>query len=226
MTHDELIQQVRKAYEKARICAYKPAVNAAILERGTSRSISSLTEDLLGCYCAERAKGPATDRVLVEPGLSFKDAGLKNNSGLSSLLIKPDIALVKSGRVRVMFDLKMDLGHLRKDFSERATVQDERIAQIRGLSVQYKDGQDKDKPAQILNLARDLKLYYLVMSAGNIGSKDLEDHAQRIKGLKNVGMLLLTEGDHLNAYERDAHWTLHEPHLRRLDGIIEKAFGN
>ncbi len=222
MTHEELISHVRQAYLKARECAYPPSNHSTILARGSSRPISALTEDLIGCYCAERAPSSAHNRVLVEPPISFKGSALKNRSGKSALLIKPDVVLLHRDEARVFLDIKTDLGHKRKDMFDTAQEHEALLERIKGKPAHFNDG--RTKAGQQMVISSNIRSYYVVLSEGNIGKLDLEGHLERIKQLKRVGVLLLTIGDHLNSYEQGARWDLNERDLGSLDAIIDRAF--
>ena len=67
MTQKEFLQKVREAYLSARECKYIPNSNQQILSRGTSHSISSDTEDLFGCYCAEKVNNEIGIKIIIDP---------------------------------------------------------------------------------------------------------------------------------------------------------------
>lgn len=93
MTQKDFIEKIRRTYLDAKNIAYIPASNSHLLKRGTSHSISSLTEDLFGCYCTEKILNSTGITIHVDPQLSFSGTTLKNKSGKKSLLIRPDIAI-------------------------------------------------------------------------------------------------------------------------------------
>jgi len=93
MTQQHFISEIREKYLKARECMFTPQNSFNKLRRGTSHSISSITEDLFGCYCAEKVKKKSKSvRIFIDPPISFKGTNLKNKSGKKSLLMRPDLA--------------------------------------------------------------------------------------------------------------------------------------
>lgn len=131
MTHLEFLEQVRKAYLKARKSVYNPSINPEIIFRGTSHSISSIVEDLFACYCAEKIKNSKGIKIIIDPQLSFKGTGLKNKSKKKSLLIRPDIAFLKKNEIICLFDIKTDLGYKRHEFLSQAKYRNKQMNEIK-----------------------------------------------------------------------------------------------
>ena len=73
MTQKDFLQEVRQAYLKARKFIYTPKENIEVLRRGTSHSISSICEDLFGCYCANRVLHHRGTQIFIDPPISVFD---------------------------------------------------------------------------------------------------------------------------------------------------------
>jgi len=87
MQQADFLKKTREAYSQARNSYFIPSSNSSILSRGTSHSISSMTEDLFGCYCAEKVADPNGIKILIDPPISFKGTELRNKSRKRSLLL-------------------------------------------------------------------------------------------------------------------------------------------
>lgn len=220
MTQPEFIDKIREAYLKAREFAYKPKTNSQVLARGTSHSISSLTEDLFGCYCTERISNPDNFKIIIDPQLSFRGTKLKNKSEKKPLLIRPDLILSKNSRVTCMFDIKTDLGYKRTEFFNQAKERNDQIKFIKNNTSFCKDGQTKI--AMPLQFDNDIKFIYIIISQGNISKIVQNSFIKRIRQLSNVDIFLLTTGDHLNSYHKNPKWEVNISDFDRLDKTIDK----
>lgn len=143
MTQSDFINKTREAYLNARKCIYAPQKHAEILSRGTSHSISSISEDLFGCYCADKVKTADNIKIYIDPPVSFKGTSLKNKSRKKSLLIRPDLMITKENIATCFFDIKTDLGYKRKDFFNQAKERDEQLNKIKGKKSSSNDGETK-----------------------------------------------------------------------------------
>ncbi|MNE73592.1 hypothetical protein D3C80_1696140 [compost metagenome] len=143
MTQKDFLQGIRDAYLKARKFIYTPKTNIEILTRGTSHSISSISEDLFACYCVNKVVDPKGIRIIIDLPLSFKGTSLKNKSEKKSLLIRPDIALCKSENINCLFDIKTDLGYKRKNFLDQAKERNIQMNLIKKQIARLNDGETK-----------------------------------------------------------------------------------
>lgn len=107
---------------------------------------------------------------------------------------------------------------------ETAKEQEILLNRIAGRKAYFKDGITKAE--ELLQIDKDIRSYYIILSEGNIGKLALEEHLRQIKQLKRVGVLLLTSGNHLNSYEEPAHWSLNKCDFDSFDALIEDAFGS
>lgn len=221
MTQQDFIFKIREAYINARHYAYTPVSNSQSLTRGTSHSISSLVEDLFGCYCAEKINNSSDVTIYIDPQLSFRGTNLKNKSGKKSLLIRPDIAIEKNGTINCMFDLKTDLGYKRNELYKQAQERDNQIEAIKKSSAKNKDGETKNQKE--LNFSENLKYIFVIISQGNIKKNNLDDHIRQIRLLNNVEIYLLTTGDHLNTYNEFPKWEINFDDFNKLDQKISEC---
>jgi len=218
MTREEFIQKIREAYINAREFVYKPTINIEVLTRGTSHTISSLTEDLFGCYCTEKISTPNNHIIHIDPQLSFSGTVLKNKSERRPLLIRPDIVFTKNGIANCMFDIKTDLGYKRTELFNQAKERNDQIDLIRNREASSNDGKTKEKTA--IKFSTDLKFIFVVISQGNISKGVQDDFISKIRELKYVEIYLLTTGDHLNSYHNNPNWEINKTDFDELDKTI------
>lgn len=220
MEQTEFLKKTRKAYLEARECSFSPKSNASILSRGTSHSISSITEDLFGCYCAEKVTNPNGIKILVDPPISFKGTELKNKSGKRALLLRPDIAFTKNNIVNCFFDIKTDLGYKRFEFLNQAKDRNDQLNLIKEKYAHYKDG--KTKHNQKVKISSDIKFIYVVISQGNIGKDKMDNFIAGIKLLENVDIFVISKGEHLNSYNDISKTEINVVDFNGLDNLINE----
>lgn len=220
MEQSEFLQKIREAYLQARECTFSPISNTDILSRGTSHSISSLTEDLFGCYCAEKVTNPNGVKILVDPPISFKETELKNKSGKKSLLLRPDIVLMKDNIINCFFDLKTDLGYKRFEFLTQAKDRNNQLNNIKEKYAVYKDG--KTKIEQKVKISQDIKFIYVIISQGNIGKDKIDKIITEIKLLENVDIFVISKGEHLNSYKEISKTEINTIDFNELDKLINE----
>lgn len=224
MTQIDFLNKIRKAYIDARDFIYKPEKNLNILTRGTSHSISSITEDLFGCYCANKVSNPDNIKIFIDPPISFKGTELKNKSGKNPLLIRPDVVLTKDNVATCFFDIKTDLGYKRKDLLNQAKERNEQLKLIKEKTATCKDG--KTKTVSSLAISNKIKFIYVVISQGNIKKEVLNFFIDEIRQLENVGILLLSKGDHLNSYHDNPKWEINKNDFDELDRVLKGKLNN
>jgi hypothetical protein len=218
MTQSDFINKIREAYLNARKCFYTPEKNVEVLSRGTSHSISSKSEDLFGCYCADMIKNPSAIKICIDPPVSFKGTGLKNKSGKKSLLIRPDLMITKQNIATCFFDIKTDLGYKRKDFFNQAKERDDQLNKIKGKKSSYKNGETKK--GNDIKISENIKFVYIVISQGNINKEVQLDFIKKIRTLENVEVFILTIGDHLNLYIDNPGWKINQDDFNNLDELL------
>lgn len=220
MTQSDFIDKTREAYLNARKCIYIPQKNAEILSRGTSHSISSISEDLFGCYCVNKIKTANNSiKIYIDPPVSFKGTNLKNKSKKKSLLIRPDLMITKESVATCFFDIKTDLGYKRKDFFNQAKERNDQLNKIKGEKSSSNDGETKEK--NNITISQNVKFVYIVISQGNINKETQIEFIENIRALENVEVFLLTIGDHLNSYHDNPKWEINQTDFNNLDKLLE-----
>lgn len=220
MTQLEFINKTREAYLNARNYIYTPNLNVEILSRGTSHAISSVTEDLFGCYCANKVHVTSDIKIFIDPPVSFKGTDLKNKSKKKSLLVRPDLMITKNNIATCFFDIKTDLGYKRKDFYNQAFDKNSQIELIKGQKASTNHGQTKVRNE--FTVSDDAKFIYIVISQGNIKRSIQQDFIRDIRLLPNVEIFLLTTGDHLNSYRPVPRWEINKEDFDSLDDLLDK----
>ncbi|MER0439312.1 hypothetical protein [Emticicia sp. W12TSBA100-4] len=218
MTQTEFIDKVRQAYIVARDFLYQPITNQQVLTRGTSHSISSVTEDLFGCYCTEKITNAGNIKVYIDPQLSFSGTNLKNKNNKRPLLVRPDLAIANDNVIQCMFDIKTDLGYKRIELYNHAKERNDQINLIKKSVAKYYDG--KTKVQKHLTFSEDTKFIYVVISQGNIKKSVQDDFISRIRQLDKVEIYQLSTGDHLNAYHDNPNWQINKTDFDNLDKKI------
>ena len=219
MTQTDFLEKIRATYLNARKLSFQPKTNASVLSRGTSHTISAISEDLFGCYCAEKIKKITDHKIYIDPQLSFTSSGLRNKTGKRPLLVRPDVAIVRGDTVKCVFDLKTDLGHKRSDFFEKAKEMSDQLKKIKGLKCSYKDGETKH--SQELKIAEDIEVVYIVLTDGNIKKEKINSFIDQIQELENVDVKVLTSGDHLNSYDQNPNFELRKEDFDALDQKLD-----
>ncbi len=217
MTQKDFLDQIRTAYLKARKCVYT-SINSEIITRGTSHSISSISEDLFACYCADKVTDQEKIKILIDPPLSFKGSGLKNKSEKKSLLIRPDVALCNGEKIVCLFDIKTDLGYKRKIFLDQAKERNNQMDLIKGKIANLNDGETKIPGTFIIDTR--IKYVYIIISQGNINKTVQEQYMHDIKNLGNADIFILSKGDHLNNYAGNPKWEINENSFNGLDELL------
>ena len=112
MTKEKFVWYIREEYLKAR----KTVIKDSKIIRGTSHSISSLSEDIFGKYISDLISSDY--EIWIDPQISVKD--ISNSSGKRIKIFRPDVCVYNKlkKRIELIFDLKMDLGYKRNEFIE------------------------------------------------------------------------------------------------------------
>lgn len=220
MKQTEFLEKTRNAYLQARECSFLPNSNSSVLSRGTSHSISSITEDLFGCYCAEKVLDSNGIKILIDPPISFKGTELKNKSQKRSLLIRPDIAFIKNNVANCFFDIKTDLGYKRFELLNQAKDRNNQLNTIKEQFAHYRDG--KTKKVFKVQISSQIKFVYVIISQGNIGKDRMECFIRKMKLLENVDIFVISKGEHLNSYNDISETKINDKDFNELDKLINK----
>jgi hypothetical protein len=163
--------------------------------RGVSHSISSLSEDLFALMVAQEINDKSLE-FIVDKTFTLRK---KDNT---SVQFRPDLAIVKNNEIRVIVDLKMDMGYKRR-YNETEAFQKEAEKFELLRSAKYKDITYSQKKSSIsLTASRSITNRIVVVSEKNEGkAENRESMVEEIGKLNWVDMYYLSGGVHPNAYD-------------------------
>lgn len=189
MEPEEFVNKIKKAYDDAAKSAYP--VEGRII-RGTQKSISALSEDLFAKYVSELI--PDRYEIWIDPQISV--IGKRNKTGKKNLLIRPDVCVYDKAKneIKLIFDLKMDLGYHRSGFTDFAF---NRYDELNDAKTSIGKWRDKE-----FQFSKDLIWNFIVINEGNININVLKKIKNDIENKGRIGFFTLVSGDHLNRAER------------------------
>jgi len=199
MTDTVFIDTIVHFYLEAR-CATIPRTN---IRRGMSHKISSYTEDLFASYIDDIS---SPELILIEQPFSYLVDG-------KTIIMKPDIAIIKNNKIVSIFEIKQDLGFCR-DFFPYCERQVALLNMIKGTNVKATDGQNKDESFNY-TVSDDIKCNVIIISNMNIGKVKRDRNLSQISTLdKNkLEVFILTEDVHPNTY----HGNISDMKIRTAD---------
>jgi hypothetical protein len=170
------------------------------LYRGGNRSISAVAEDWLAFLIAKHS--PSDFQVYVNQHFSWSMGG-------GPLSITPDIAICRVGRlqkkIRLLIDLKMDLGFARKEFIPQAIAKNAQIRSLRNQKVTFRlkrnVGSGHGKDIQDARVSNDVQYLYVVVCDKNCPAPQYAEIKKEVNRLPFVKLITLVSGVHLNGYE-------------------------
>lgn len=160
------------------------------LVRGVARITSSLAEERLADYLL--GKHVSISKIYLDQGINVE--GQK--------LYKPDLVVCIENEIRVLVDVKMDLGHVRKNFHEIVKEAHDFIGVAREAkectaSIRtYKADLQKEKIK--LTISDNVIQVFMIISGGNISPKQFEIVVQKSRKFENTPVITLLPGDHAN----------------------------
>jgi hypothetical protein len=187
VTPQELIREIISLYHGAR----NPLYPHERLFRGESRPIASQTEDLFARYLINRLP----DDVVIYVNQTITTVSVNGR-----IRIKPDLTVTKGTSITAILDLKMDLGYRRKEFPDFWRNSDQLIPSLRNktFSMFVKTGSTRRR--QELTFGGDARLFYVLVSSGNINAQLLSAVLQLRGTMQFSDLVVLTEGVHPNTY--------------------------
>lgn len=187
MTPDQFIESLVKAYRAARV----PVRRHPKLSRGESRAIASEAEDLFAYYLIGRLKN--VDHIFINQTITSVSNGMRKR-------IKPDLVICRGEEIRVLVDLKMDLGYKRTEFSDSMKKVDKLIPKLRGqqFSLWKKVGEGRERLERIFS--KRAKYVFVVVSDQNINKKQFTEIEKAASKFKNTSLFVLSRGMHPNVY--------------------------
>ncbi len=215
MDDNKLLENIRGKYLEARSSLFPNDKN---ILRGTSRTISSLAEDIFAKYVSERLGD--NFEIWIDPQITMKS--LRNSSGNRPLLFRPDICVVRKENltVEMIFDLKMDLGYSRKEFVKQAKTVLEKLSLIRKDKDKAKCSLKKGKE---ISFNQELILRYVIFSKANISEKSYKQINQDFEGNDEVKLYWLSSGEHLNSYSEDFKIEICQTDFKNLKEELDKV---
>jgi len=185
MTPSKFIESLVKAYRNAKV----PLQWHPKLSRGESRSIASEAEDRFAYYLIERLK--IIDHIFINQTLTSLLNGREER-------INPDLVICRGDEIRMLIDLKMDLGYQRKEFSDSMKKIEKLVKKLRGqkFSLWKKVGYVRERLEKTLSI--NAKYVFVVISDKNIDSKQFESIEMLASKFNNTELFVLLRGIHLN----------------------------
>lgn len=159
--------------------------------RGESRSVSADVEDLLATQVAEAF--PSIEHIYVNQMLT-------STAGRLDGRMKPDLVICKGPEIRLLIDLKMDVGYKRQDFVVSAALRADEIRNLRGKKVSLWK-KSHDSRTRMEYLVHPETIYaYVVMTDDNISTAEYDDIKSGVSKLAELRLFTLVTGTHLNLY--------------------------
>jgi hypothetical protein len=215
MTNQEFINRIRKEYLRAR----KVLIDDSKITRGTSHSISSLSEDVFAKYISDLISDDY--EIWIDPQISVTN--IRNTSGKRVKTFRPDICVYNKNKKKVdlIFDLKMDLGYKRNEFINYSNKRYEEINEIR----QQEGTWNKNDSKLQFTFSESLQWNYVVLSEGNITKEQMQIIKDYFKGSKYSKLSILSSGEHLNSYKKNPIFTINKKAFSEINLIVKKICG-
>ena len=180
------------AYQLAR----RPLHQNDKLHRGESRSVASEIEDLLAFYLVDNL--PLIDDIRINQPMSIIVKKRRKT-------IKPDLVVIRDGAIRVLVDVKMDLGYKRDGIASTFSKASGHIKAMRGQTAKYWDSKRSAGGVQRpVMVCPDAAYIFVVVSYQNISKiaySKVEAAAHRVH---NISLHTLVRGVHPNDYALSA----------------------
>ena len=211
MTKDKLIKRLRTEYLKAK----EPIISSRKIIRGTSHSISSYAEDIFAKFIADQFKQKF--KILIDPQISIPS--LQNSSGNKIFLFRPDICVIctQTNCIKMIFDLKMDLGYRRNNFIDFVESRNYELKKIKNHKASC-----SLIPNQDIFFSENLIWNYIIISSGNISQTQMNIIVDYFSKNKMANFYILVEG-HLNDFKNN-NFTINDQHFNNLTNEINNNF--
>jgi hypothetical protein len=210
MRPEKFILNVINAYREARI----PVVKDKKINRGRSRSVSAIAEDLFAEFLVKNDK--SIEKIFVDQAIRLDSA---------KVTIYPDIAVVKNGEIVAFMDLKMDMGWKRKELVNLCNKHAQTIKDSKGTACRLKDGQTKD--VQEFKISKKVSYSIVIVSRRNSGNLlgTLRDEVKKLNNSVHTFLLCNSSKYHPNSYSIEPKELLkqlevNEPEFGELLGTL------
>lgn len=187
MKPDKFLENIVIEYRKARI----PIVKNKKINRGRSRSISSISEDLFANYLISNDK--KIDQIYVDQSIYIKKL---------QKAIYPDIVIVRNNTITSLLDLKMDLGWNRKGLVDLCKKHGRTVKKARGTVCKISERATENSTE--LQISETINYGIVIISKRNSGSALNEQimEAKEIQPDINVYLLCRNDRKHPNDYDK------------------------
>lgn len=184
MTRLEFIESIIRNYEQARV----PTIPHTRIQRGRSRSISSITEDILAFFIAHHI-----DNISIKVNQSLTHPNFN---------IMPDLSIIKHGKLTRLIEIKQDFGWCRNlhEFTEKFDDEIFKLIEVKKVTATNKFNRNNDEE---LDVSEDLSRCFVLISDRNISKKQLEHNKKQFSKCSRNKLLFLTTGCHPNSYKLD-----------------------
>jgi hypothetical protein len=170
--------------------------------RGESRSVAADVEDIFATEVANAF--PSIDHIYVNQTLT-------STAGRIDGRMKPDLVVCQGSSVRLLIDLKMDVGYKRQDFVVAAALRADEVRNLRGKTVSLWKKVD-DSRKRLEYMVDPATIYaYVVVTDDNVSAFDYANIKQCVSELPEIRLFTLVTGTHVNLYkvsEEDAKATV------------------
>ncbi|VEJ53811.1 hypothetical protein [Pragia fontium] len=177
------------------------------IERGRSKSISSDLEELIAKFLSLNSSNNQ-NRYFIDQPVSIEEC--KGN-------IYPDILIqAPDGKVEHIIDVKADLGWLRGEgFLEYCLKWQRKIDEIKSRKFCFKSGIDKSEKEGFFS--DKLKMYIVIISGENGGSRTVEECLKFQNEFNNINVYIFSDKFHANAYNLSIDEIIKKINIREDD---------
>lgn len=169
------------------------------ISRGESRSVASETEDLLAYYLA--VTYPQIEHIYINQNLTPTDNDLKRQIGKT--LVKPDLVICNQGTIKLLIDVKMDLGYIRNEINDLMNKNNFAIQTLKQRSFKAKVKRKLHSDEVDLIFDKNAKYIYFVLSDKNNTPANLQTTKDLAKRLDSIEMYTVLSNMHPNDYGID-----------------------
>ena len=157
------------------------------LSRGVSRIISSATEERLAHYLINRHGD--IDHIYLDQGISTPD----------QKLTKPDLVICKNHAIKMLIDVKMDLGHKRTDFVYMLKSASSYVQSVSEKSCWVNAREGNTRRKENLSFSKNLHYVFFVISGQNIQAENFQSLEEEAKEHStHVSLITLIRNGHPN----------------------------
>lgn len=213
MTKEEFIYEILAYYRESRKIIVDPGEYN--IWRGVRHSISSKAEDLFSLFVAKELKDKSLEFIVDK-------TWTLNIDGHKIINFRPDLAIVQSGILTHIIDLKMDMGYKRRYFEDDSFKNlAKRFALFRNMNGGLKVSYMHTEPMEV-KVSKKIINQIVVLTTANGGkASNRNEMIEAIDKLEWTNIYYLTEGIHLNNYQNISP-SINDKEFNRLFNDIRK----